>query len=282
MKHKLRFVLGISVSSPTLIFMDSKRIKVYLLLFLVFLLCLLNYSFLDDALNSFLQDSEEVFVERVIDGDTIVASSKNIRLLGINCPEKGEEYFEEASEFLEKRILNKTVELRFENERYDKYNRVLAYVFLNEKNVNLELVEKGFANFYFPSKESPYQSFFEESWENCLNSNLNLCEKSLDSCSNCIILDSFDFEKETFTFSNLCSFSCNLTNWKVKGQGRKYFIFPSIILFPSQKLFLIVGEGKNNSTTFFWEEDSAFINRGDTLFLRDSKNKLVLWKNYKK
>ena len=40
-------------------------------------------------------------VRRVIDGDTIVAESRSIRLLGINTPERGEEYYLEAKEFLE-------------------------------------------------------------------------------------------------------------------------------------------------------------------------------------
>ena len=141
--------------------MHYKQKYAFLLIFLVIFLFVINYNFLDKSLEGFFEESESGFVERVIDGDTIVVNSTSVRLLGINCPEKGEKYYEEAKDFLEKEVLNKTVELKFGNERYDRYGRLLAYVFLDEENVNLELVEKGFANFYFPSGKDNYYNDFE-------------------------------------------------------------------------------------------------------------------------
>ncbi len=261
--------------------MHYKQKYAFLLIFLVIFLFVINYSFIDTFLKGFFEESELGFVERVIDGDTIVMNETSIRLLGINCPEKGEKYYQEAKDFLEKEVLNKTVELKFGNERYDKYHRLLAYVFLDEKNVNLELVEKGFANFYFPSGKDVYYNDFEKAWENCLNSNLNLCEKSQNICRNCIGLKEFNFEKDVLVFYNNCSFDCDLTGWGIKDEGRKNFVFSEFVLNPFLEVKIIVGNGKDNSTTLFWKgEDYVWTKTGDSLFLRDDEGRLVLWESY--
>jgi len=261
--------------------MHYKQKYAFLLIFLVIFLFVINYNFLDKSLEGFFEESESGFVERVIDGDTIVVNSTSVRLLGINCPEKGEKYYEEAKDFLEKEVLNKTVELKFGNERYDRYGRLLAYVFLDEENVNLELVEKGFANFYFPSGKDNYYNDFEKAWENCLSSNLNLCEKSQDVCANCIELKNFNFENEVLGFYNNCSFDCDLTGWEIKDEGRKKFVFSEFVLNPFLEVKIIVGNGKDNSTTLFWKgEDYVWTKTGDSLFLRDDEGRLVLWESY--
>ena len=112
-----------------------------LLLLVVFII---NYRFLDGAVVRFFEEREIGVVERVIDGDTIIVGGESVRLLGINSPERGEQGFEEAKEFLEMILLGKKVELEFGIPKYDKYNRALAYVHRDGANVNLELVEEGF------------------------------------------------------------------------------------------------------------------------------------------
>ena len=107
--------------------------QIFLIILLVIVLFIINYSFLDSKLENFLTDSETEIVERVIDGDTIVINKTSVRFLGINTPEIGEIYYSEAKEFLEEIVLNKTIKLEFGKEKYDLYKRILAYVFLREK-----------------------------------------------------------------------------------------------------------------------------------------------------
>lgn len=86
------------------------------------------------------------FVQRVVDGDTLVlANGERVRLIGINSPEKGEPCFEEAGEFLAEAVSGRAVELLFDLERQDKYGRTLAYVFADGNHANLLLVEQGLA-----------------------------------------------------------------------------------------------------------------------------------------
>lgn len=93
-------------------------------------------------------------VKKVYDGDTILLSNGNkIRFLGINTPEvegrnkSAESGGEEAKRWLKKELLNKKVRIERDVERHDKYSRVLAHVFTEDKvHLNLELVKQGLAS----------------------------------------------------------------------------------------------------------------------------------------
>ncbi len=263
----------------------EKRKQTFLLIFLISLLFIINYSFLDKALISFLDEKEEVFVERVIDGDTIVINEgKRVRLLGINAPERGEDYYREAKIFLESRILNKTIKLEFGKDKHDRYNRLLAYIHSGGKNINLELVRRGLANFYFPSGKDPYYPEFTEAWKECVRSKRNLCRKSDERCSECIEIKEFDYYGESAVFRNKCHFECNLTGWEIKDEGRKKFVFPEFILNAGRSVRVKVGNGTDNKEELFWKirnsEGHVWTKTGDTLFLRDRSKGLVLWRSY--
>jgi len=261
----------------------SKSRKIKILIFLVLLLLGLNYNSVDDFLKNTFVEKETGVVERIIDGDTIVISpgEVHVRMLGINTPEKGEKYSSSAKDFLERVILNKTIELKFGKDKTDMYGRTLAYIFYNNANVNLELVDEGFANFYFPQGRDVYYDKFVKAWEHCLENNQNLCKKSENVCANCIKLKGFDNEKEVIVFENICGFACNLTKWGIKDEGRKNFVFPNFILNANNEMRVIVGNKSDNSNELFWKgETYVWTKTGDTLFLRDDEKGLVLWKNY--
>jgi micrococcal nuclease len=97
-------------------------------------------------------------VVRVIDGDTFWLDdgsdeSLRVRLIGIDAPESRDYgskikgyYGEEAKEYLTKLIRGKKVRLEFDVERFDQYDRTLAYVYLEDGTfVNAELVKNGYA-----------------------------------------------------------------------------------------------------------------------------------------
>ena len=255
-----------------------KRRQVVLLIGLLVLLFLLNYSTLDNALQNYFEDYEIGVVERVVDGDTVIVNSTSVRLLGINSPEKGEQYYEEAKQYLEDIILNKTIKLELGKQKYDLYSRKLAYVFLDNQNINLQVVEQGLANTYFPSGRNKYYNEFQEAWEQCIIKNINLCEASDNKC---VVLKEFDYNNEIVILQNICSSIYNLEGWDLKDEGRKHFVFPNYELGPNEQVEIRVGQGTNNKTTLFWEnEDYVWTKTGDTLFLRDNKNKLIFWENY--
>jgi endonuclease YncB( thermonuclease family) len=96
-------------------------------------------------------------VLRVADGDTLTAETGNgtklrIRLLGIDAPEvshngkPGQPYGRAATDYLEKLVDRKTV--RVEAYGRDQHNRVLAVLWVDSRNVNVEMVRVGLAELY--------------------------------------------------------------------------------------------------------------------------------------
>ena len=92
------------------------------------------------------------YVDRVIDGDTLrLRSGHRVRLLGVDTPETvhprlGEQLFgREASAFTRDTAEGRDVRLEFDREREDRYGRVLAWVFVDDRNLNVELVRHGFS-----------------------------------------------------------------------------------------------------------------------------------------
>ncbi|MBS3094435.1 lamin tail domain-containing protein [Candidatus Pacearchaeota archaeon] len=236
----------------------SRKKLISFLVFLVFLLIAFNYNFLDKKLTGFVVDSETAVVQRIVDGDTLeLADGRHVRLLGINTPEKGEIYSSEAKNFTTEKLLNK----------------------VDDEFFNVQLVENGLANFYFPSGKDSYYKQFKSSWEKCISENKYLCEKSHDSA--CIKLKILNVAEQTATFENICSYSINLKNWDLKDEGRKHFVFPEFDVRPNQNFLVIVGNGRNNENEIFWDrKDYVWTKSGDTLFLRDENNKLVSWFSY--
>lgn len=99
-------------------------------------------------------------VSKIIDGDTIrLENNQTLRLLGINTPEKNELYYQEAKDFLVQRIQNRTVQI--ETFGVGKYGRTLAYVFLDGRNVNAEILLQGLATLYYYDKDCYYESLKE-------------------------------------------------------------------------------------------------------------------------
>jgi len=101
-------------------------------------------------------------VVRVYDGDTVKAVGHDIeirvRLVGIDAPETskakhkpGQPYGRKAGKYLAALVLNKVVDIKGYGS--DRYGRILGEVFIENKNVNLEMVETGYAEVY--SGQSP-------------------------------------------------------------------------------------------------------------------------------
>jgi hypothetical protein len=259
--------------------MINKNQKRVLLFFLVILLFAINYPILNKVVMGLVDSYEVGIVERVIDGDTLVINKTSIRLLGINTPEKGEKYYGEAKEYLENLTLYKLVKLKKSKQDLDLYKRKLRYIFIDGENINKKIVEKGLANIYFPSGKDSFYKDFKETWQECINKRINLCEKSIDACANCVTLKELSVDNQEVILKNSCSYKCNLTNWGIKDEGRKNFIFPSYLL--DKEVRIIVGNETNTKDTFFWEGyDYVWTKTGDSIFLRDKDGGLVLWWNY--
>jgi micrococcal nuclease len=92
---------------------------------------------------------EQALVARVIDGDTVeIADGRHVRYLGIDTPEVGDYYADEATARNRDLVEGKTIELQRGSRDQDEYGRLLRYVYVDGTFVNAELVAEGYATAY--------------------------------------------------------------------------------------------------------------------------------------
>lgn len=99
--------------------------------------------------------SASVFVNRVVDGDTIEVqldgTEEDVRYIGVDTPETVKPgapvdcFGPQASSFNHRLVEGRRVRLVFGVERRDRYGRLLAYVYLGDRFVNAELLRRGLA-----------------------------------------------------------------------------------------------------------------------------------------
>jgi endonuclease YncB( thermonuclease family) len=86
----------------------------------------------------------------VTDGDTITVLHDRrpykIRLEGIDAPESGQAFGTKAKQVLSAKIFGKEVKVVWKSR--DKYKRILGHIYLDDRWINKELVEEGFAWHY--------------------------------------------------------------------------------------------------------------------------------------
>jgi endonuclease YncB( thermonuclease family) len=101
--------------------------------------------------------ADQYKVTRVTDGDTINVVGNGhkeiIRLVGIDAPETskkkhepGQPFSQKSTKYLASLVLNKSVDVK--SYGTGRYGRTLAVVFVNGKNVNLEMIKAGLAEVY--------------------------------------------------------------------------------------------------------------------------------------
>jgi len=114
----------------------------------ILLVCLLLFLFAQASIADTWNQ-----VKWVVDGDTVVlADEQKVRYIGINAPElahddhSAEPYGEASKRFNALLVNRKKVRLEFDKEHFDRYKRLLAYVFLeNATFVNAEMLSNGYA-----------------------------------------------------------------------------------------------------------------------------------------
>jgi len=93
-------------------------------------------------------------VTRIVDGDTVeLQDGTKVRYLMIDTPEStggaDDCYGQEASDYNRDLVLDRRVKLTYDVECADFYDRLLAYVEVDGVEVNLRLVEYGYACAYY-------------------------------------------------------------------------------------------------------------------------------------
>ena len=123
-------------------------------------------------MSQFTAAADQYLVLRIIDGDTIVidynGTMGKVRLPCVNTPESVHPDRKQnvpmgkvASSYTKKRLSGKSVGVELEAKTRGKYGRLLAYVFVDGQNFNLELVRQGLSPYYtrYDRSEKHNQAF---------------------------------------------------------------------------------------------------------------------------
>lgn len=115
-------------------------------LILLFSLLLLSCTSWNNSLPN--ENSLKGKVVKIVDGDTfdvLLSDQKTIRIrmFGIDCPERRQDYYQVCKNALGDYIFGKNVELISHGK--DRYRRTVAEVFYLKENINLKMIENGFA-----------------------------------------------------------------------------------------------------------------------------------------
>jgi len=145
-----------------------KKSVLIVVLFLILTLVDLSYILLSNPnifgeitkefyINENQEVTEEKIVTKIIDGDTvIIEGGENVRLLGMDCDERGKKCYTIAKKRIEELLIGKKVVLERDNEDKDQYGRLLRYIFLDSENINVKMVKEGYCVARFQG-ESKYK-----------------------------------------------------------------------------------------------------------------------------
>ena len=127
------------------------------------------------------EGSSIYYVERAVDGDTLkLSNGKRVRLIGVDTPEYhySKKLLKDASrsktdiktiqalgkissDFTKGLVEGKKVRLEFDVERYDRYGRILAYVYLEDGTfVNAEILKEGYGQVMTIPPNVKYYDYF--------------------------------------------------------------------------------------------------------------------------
>ena len=250
--------------------MDHKLVLAFVAVFLVS--ALLLHTFTGRFHEKFPR--YPVQVVRVIDGDTFLASNgETVRLLGVNTPDKGMKYYEEASSTLRELVENKTVYLEWDSKDKDAYGRSLRYVFLGDMFVNSFLLEAGYAH-TFMLDNLRYKNDLLKSQQVGIERSVGVWNKS--EFFGCISIRQLMPKEELLEIESKCG-DINVSGWILKDEANNLYIFPPINI---KSIRIHSGYGEDNQTDLFWGKKYIWNDDGDTVFLYDMGWKLVLMYQY--
>lgn len=117
-------------------------------------------------------------VVKIVDGDTVLISNGlNVRMVGINAPDRGNDGYDASILYLSTLINTKNVLLEYDAYQDDKYGRILAYIWTdcmeqlvkycrpehsNQMLVNEIIVKENYADhvIYSKRRKLKYESYF--------------------------------------------------------------------------------------------------------------------------
>ena len=221
-------------------------------------------------------------VTEVIDGDTFyLGNGDKVRMLGINTPESGRPYAQEATDFLTNMILGKEVTLvnDSKNGDSDSYGRLLAHVYVNDTFVNYEIIKAGYAFWYPYTSGTDLDAEYEAAQAFASNNTVGLWTES----SYNLTIDYIEYDPEGdeavgeyLVLTNHESYNVSMVGWFLQDEAAQTAYEFNFTIANNTSIRIYTGEGIDNSTTLYWGwYQGIWNNSGDFAIIQDENGYMV-------
>lgn len=245
---------------------------------------------------------ELAYVTRVVDGDTIEVilngDVRQLRYIGIDAPEIGEEGSNEAAEVNRDLVSGKILTLEKDISEEDQFGRLLRYVYLQDGTfVNAVLVGSGLA----VAAAYPPDTKFQESlilaqkhaedngrglWRTeeaaqATTAGDTVSQVILDvACSrfNAPGNDNKNKNEEYICFNNPSTAEIDMSGWQLEDEYGWVYQFNSFILNAYTTVKIRSGCGDDSSVDLYWcrSDTAVWNNDGDCVYLRNDSGELQI------
>ena len=237
----------------------------------------------------------------VVDGDTLYVSGPlgelEVRIIGINTPESGECFYEEATDALAELVTGNDLVLVVDRSDVDQFGRALRYVeTIDGVDVGAELVANGFAIARrYPPDDARADTYAELQrdaqregrglWapDACGDSDLDGVAIVIDVNADAPGDDGENLNGEWVRFTNAGTEVIDLDGWEVADESASHrYTFDDLRLEPGADVTLFSGCGPDDETARYWcvSGSAVWNNSGDTVFLRDGNGNIVASLSY--
>jgi len=215
-----------------------------------------------------------------------------VRLIGINTPERGECFADEAAEALSG-LLAPQVAMTSDTSDRDQYGRLLRYLWIGEVFVNEVLVERGFALAREYPPDTGQAARLAAAQQRAETAGVGMW--ATDACGSAstsvLTIEWIEADAPGNDHDNLngewvrianAGAPVDMTGWVLKDESASHRNrFPSGFVFPTGVVLVYTGCGPNSTTEVFWCNGSAvWNNSGDTAFLLDPNGNIVATRSY--
>ncbi len=233
-------------------------------------------------------------VKKVYDGDSILLSDgRKIRYLGINSPEWFEPFYLKAKKLNESLVLGKYVRLEFDEEKKDKYGRILAYVYVENQMVNAGLIKEGLAHVFFIPPNGKHNELLLRLQADARERKAGMWSKrikmSVFKITSVYPTRSIEgkFLQPYSRIANISNIIVNLEGCTLSSEAGHSYKFPAIKLKPGYTVLVISGKGSNSVNSkgqiiVYWNEKPAIWDEEeDTAYLTAPDGSLIDSYHYK-
>jgi endonuclease YncB( thermonuclease family) len=229
-------------------------------------------------------------VVEVFDGDSFAVEGDQVRMLGINAPEAGECYGDEARDRLSALIEGRDVQLTALDER-DRFDRLLAYVTVDRHDVAETLLGDGMA--IAVQSEHDRNAAYVDAAARAAADGRGLW--SPDACGTPtgadVSIDQIAYDPagpdgealngEYVEIVNTSDAAVDLGGWTLRDESSSNRLALDRSIGAGERLTVRTGCGDDTADIAYWcSELPVWSNAGDTAFLLDPNGNIVTWKSY--